>query len=171
MIRFNSKKTINTVLLPLIIIAISGCMPGAMIDKGGSIHTLQISPGATMTGGAPFVYICPDYTEINRRKALEKSGAETFENKAPPVKKVNPEDYNGSCRVEGESSQFFLFNMFPAAGSINAAYAISQAVQKMEGDTMINLQEWHETHYYSILGRVAVYKVTGDVIQFIQPGR
>jgi len=83
------------------------------------------------------------------------------------VRYENPETFTGICEQEGESSVFFLFNMFPVTPAINPEYAIATAVQQLEGDTMISLRTWHETHYYSILGRVSVFKVKGRVIKFL----
>lgn len=155
-------------ILPALLL--SSCLPGGGFEKGGHIHNIIITPQATMTRGADYQIICYDFNEIARRKKLEEEGTESFENAAPPIKLISPENYNGSCAMEGESSTFFLFNFIPATPPINPHYAISQAVQKVEGDTMINMRIWHETHYYSIMGRVSVFKVRGDVIRFAAPG-
>jgi hypothetical protein len=48
---------------------------------------------------------------------------------------------------------------------LNMEYALSQAVQKVEGgDSMVNMTVWHETHYFYPLGTVSVTKVRGDII-------
>jgi hypothetical protein len=78
-----------------------------------------------------------------------------------------PEGYKGECDEEGETSQFFLFNMFPATAPLSPDLAMSKAVQRLEGDTMINIRTWHEFHYYTVLGRVSVFKVKGTVIKFL----
>lgn len=87
----------------------------------------------------------------------------------PPIRFVSPQDYQGGCEQEGEHSVFFLLNLFPVTPPLNPEYAISTAVQRLEGDTMVKIRIWHEVHYYSLLGRVSVLKVRGDVIRFDTP--
>lgn len=65
----------------------------------------------------------------------------------------------------GETSTFFLFGLIPVTNPVNIEYALSQAVQKIEGgESMINLVIWNEIHYFYPLGTVSVTKVKGDVI-------
>lgn len=89
----------------------------------------------------------------------------------PPIRLVDPADYKGGCEEDGEHSVFYLLNLFPVTPTLNPEYAISTAVQRLEGDTMIRIRTWHEVHYYSVLGRAAVLRIRGDVIRFRQPGQ
>ncbi len=152
---------------------LSACVTGSGgFSKGGRIDDIFITPTATATHGAPYQIVCPQ-TKKARVSMLvaiftPDEPSEMEENKAPDVRYVNPEEYDGSCSVEGESSTFMLFNFIPATDPLNAEYAIAMAVQKLEGDTMINIRAWHEINYYSILGRAVVFKVRGDVIKFVQ---
>ncbi len=67
----------------------------------------------------------------------------------------------------GESSVFLFLGIFPMTPPLNTEYALSEAVQKIEGgQTLINLAIWHETHYYFPIGKVSVVKIEGDVIRF-----
>ena len=166
------------------LLALTGaaCLPGGIIQKGGHATDVRVYTAATLTRGANYEVVCWDEAEANRRKN-EKKAAEERAKKGeeekkkesgvelgPPVKYVKREDYKGGCEQEGEHSMFFLFNLIPATAPLNPEYALSQAVQRLEGDTMVNIRAWHEVHYYSVLGRVSVFKVRGDVIRFILPG-
>lgn len=72
-------------------------------------------------------------------------------------------------RATNESSTFFLLGLFPVTRPLNIEYALSQAVQSVDdGDTIINIHVWHETHYYFPLGTVSVCKVEGDVVSLKQ---
>jgi hypothetical protein len=76
-------------------------------------------------------------------------------------------EYEFLKRETGESSQFYLFYLFPVTPHLDAEYAMSMAVQKVEGgESMMNILIWHETHYNFPLGKVSVLKVEGDVIKF-----
>ncbi len=138
-------------------------MPGGIVDRGGHTGTAGMRPAATLTRGAAYDVLCYDQAEANRRSELS---AQERSRLGPPVNPVAPEDYAGSCAIEGAASVFFLLNVWPVTPPLNPEYAISQAVQRLEGDTMIRIETWHETHYYSLLGRVRVFKVRGDVIRY-----
>lgn len=140
------------------------CMPGGIIDKGGMVYNAGITPGITLTRGAPYKVVCVDQAEVRRRKDLSEEELRVLE---PPVTYKPSREYRGGCEQTGESSVFFLFNMWPVTPPLDPEYAVGTAVQRLEGDTMINIHYWHETHYYSLLGRVAVMKVRGDVIKFL----
>src|SRR5262249_2769340 len=117
---------------------------------------------ASRTNAAAYSILCWDQVEADRREKLP----EEERSKEPPIKVEDPKTFTGNCDEEGESSVFFLFNIVPVTPPINPEYAIGSAVQRLEGDTMINIRTWHETHYYSILGRVSVFKVKGRIIKF-----
>ncbi len=140
------------------------CLPGGIIDRGGPVDRIQISAQASLTRGAPYNIICPDEDELRRRETLPEEERRTL---APALRYVPPAEYRGGCEVYGESSVFFLFNLWPATPSLDPQYAIATAVQSVEGDSMINIRLWHELHYYSLLGRVAVLRVKGDAIKYL----
>ena len=145
------------------IFAAGACTPGGLIDKGGYRDQGGIQPQASRTHGVAYKILCYDSQEARRREGLPE-GAE--KPAGPPVRIEDPATYKGGCEEEGESSVFFLFNVVPVTPPLNPEYAIGTAVQKLEGDTMIGMKTWQETHYYSILGRVSVFKVKGLVIKF-----
>lgn len=145
-------------------LSVTSCTPGGIIDKGGYRDQAGFIPQATRTRGAPYKIVCFDDAEDRRREALPPEAEKPA---GPPVRYVMPSEWKGGCEIEGESSVFFLFNMFPVTPPISPEYAIATAVQRLEGDTMISMRTWHETHYYSILGRVSVFKVKGQVIKFL----
>lgn len=153
-------------VLAVAVIALTAplCLPGGIIDKGGISDHAGVIPQATRTHGAPYKLVCYDRSEAVRRETLPEDAEKPA---GPPVRYESPETFTGQCDEEGESSIFFLFNMFPVTGKLDPEYAIATAVQRLEGDTMIRMRTWHETHYYSILGRVAVFKVRGRVIKFL----
>ena len=138
--------------LPLVSggLLLSACFPGGLIDKGGRVHGAGITPSATIMYNTPFKYVCYDPVEAERREELSE---EERRNLGPPVRYIMPGEPVRDCYTDGESSVFFLFNLWPATDPIDPGYAIATAVQQLEGDTMINILFWHETHYYSILGR------------------
>ncbi len=85
-------------------------------------------------------------------------------NEARIIREVN---YQILEKAEGEHSQFYFLYLFPVTPHLNMEYALSQAVQKVEnGESIINLKIWHETHNYFPLGKVSVVKVYGDVIKY-----
>ena len=117
-------------------------------------------------------------TKADAKKPDEKADAKKSDTPAasdsgqvlgPPVTYLPAAQYRGGCEQEGQHSVFYLFNVFPVSPPLNPEYAISVAVQRLEGDTMINIRAWHETHYYSAMGRVSVFKVRGDVIRYLTP--
>ena len=151
------------------------CFPGGLVGTGGFRDGVSIVPSATRTRGADYQIVCWDHAEerrrenagIRTRKKGEKASGKVL---GPPVRYLDRSKYRGQCTQEGEHSVFFLLNIFPATTTLSPDYAIGLAVQKLEGDTMINLRFWHETHYFSILGRSEVLKVRGDVIRFKNRG-
>ena len=144
----------------------NACMPGGIVDKGGTVFHAGITPAITLTRGAPYKIVCIDQSEVERRENLSEEELRTL---GPPVEYVDAKGYRGGCEQTGESSVFFLFNMWPATDNLDPEYAVGTAVQRLEGDTMINIHFWHEIHYYSVLGRASVMKVRGDVIKFLSP--
>ncbi|MCR9144655.1 MAG: hypothetical protein NXI24_20625 [bacterium] len=140
------------------------CFPGGILDKGGMVYNAGITPAITLTRGAPYKIVCVDRAELQRRETLSEADLRVL---GPAVEYRPAREYRGGCEQTGESSVFFLFNMWPATPPLDPEYAVGTAVQRLEGDTMINIHYWHETHYYSLLGRVAVMKVRGDVIKFL----
>ena len=137
---------------------ILSCFPGG----GGSMADLSIIPAATRMYRASYDIICVD---SKKREVWEKTLA-NGESMEPPTVVVSPSEYRGGCEEEGEHSVFYLFNLFPVTPPLNPEYAIANVVQKLEGDSMINITAWSESRYYSVLGRVSVFKVKGDVIRF-----
>lgn len=142
------------------------CMPGGIIDKGGRVHAPGIAPAITQTRGAPYKIVCIDPEEVERREELPEEERRSL---GPPVVYLPAHEYRGGCEQTGETSVFFLFNMWPSTAPLDPEYAVATAVQSLEGDTMINISYWHETHYYSILGTAFVFKARGDVIKFLAP--
>lgn len=137
--------------------------------EGGYSDHAGLLAEATLTNNAPYNVLCPDQEEIERREKLAQEGKEIP--REPAVRIVSPAKYEGGCEQEASSSVYYLFHMFPATPPMDAQYALGLAVQKLEGDTMVNIRTWHETHYYSLLGHVRVFKVKGDVIRFLQKER
>ncbi|MCB1165865.1 MAG: hypothetical protein KDK33_06915 [Leptospiraceae bacterium] len=151
-------------MLLLLAGALAGCFPGGFFEKGGFVDHGGWIPAATLTHNAPYRYVCPDEKEILRREELLKEGKQ-LPGEAP-VLLIPPNEYHGQCPQEASTSVFYLFHLFPATPPMDPHYAMGLAVQKVEGDTMINIKTWHETHYYSILGHARVFYVKGDVIRF-----
>lgn len=147
-----------------LLLTVLSCVPGGIIDKGGYRDQAGFIAAATRTRGAPYKLVCYDESEAHRRESLPPEAEKPA---GPPVRYMAAEDWLGGCEEEGESSVFFLFNMFPVTPPISPEYAVATAVQRLEGDTMIGIRTWHETHYYSVLGRVSVFKVKGRVIKFL----
>ena len=108
-------------------------------------------------------------SDSSKKDPSKRSSKKSGQVLGPPVKYIIPEKYRGGCEEESQHSVFYLFNLIPVTPPLNPEYAISTAVQRLEGDTMINIRAWHETHYYSLLGRVSVFKIRGDVIRFSLP--
>jgi hypothetical protein len=158
------RKALHNRIAAAFALALFSCTPGGIIDKGGYRDQAGFIPAATRTRGAPYKIVCYDDAEARRREALP---ADAEKPPGPPVRYVAAAEWFGGCEEEGESSVFLLFNMFPVTPPISPEYAVATAVQRLEGDTMIGIRTWHETHYYSILGRVSVFKVKGRVIKFL----
>lgn len=154
---------IYTGLLLTLCINLPGCIPGGIVKEGGRHLHSDIVPAATRTGGVPYYILCPDLDEMDRRANLS---AEELSNLAPAVKQIPMQEYEGNCKLTGQSSAFFLFHMWPVTDPLDPGYAMGTIVQKLEGDTMINITTWHEAHYYSILGHAVVFKARGEVIRF-----
>jgi hypothetical protein len=88
-------------------------------------------------------------------------------NLLPMATNIKDSEYEILGKSTGSSSTFYFLGLIPVTGTLNTEYALSQAVQKYEnGQTIINLILWHETHYFFPIGKVSVVKVEGDVIRF-----
>ncbi len=86
---------------------------------------------------------------------------------SPAATIIRTDNYKILGKSEGQSSSFFLFNLFPVTNPMNIEYALSQAVQKIPGgQSMVNIRIWHETQYFFPLGRVHTVNVEGDVVSF-----
>jgi hypothetical protein len=78
---------------------------------------------------------------------------------------IRSEGYKILGTETGETSTFFLFGLIPVTNPVNIEFALSQAVQKVQGgDSIVNMTVWHETHYFFPLGTVSVTKVRGDIV-------
>lgn len=78
---------------------------------------------------------------------------------------IRSEGYKILKTETGETSTFFLLGLIPMTNPVNIEYALSQAVQKVkDGDSIVNVTTWHETHYFYPLGTVSVTKIQGDVV-------
>ncbi|MFN3604160.1 MAG: hypothetical protein ACK4UJ_05590 [Leptonema sp. (in: bacteria)] len=139
------------------------CFAGGYIEKGGYIDGIQLFPTATNFNYKDYYVICLDSKE-NKEGNYEEDITKYIEY-------IPSSEYKGGCEQIGEVSEYYLFHLFPASGKLDPEYAMVIPVQKLEGDTMINLRSWHETHYYSILGKVRVLKIKGDVIKFSLPAK
>jgi len=148
----------------LLLLALPACFSGGVVEKGGYARDMGFRAQITPTRGAPYKVICIDEAEVKRREELSE---EELARLGPPVRYESMYEYDGGCEFEGEHSTFFLFNLWPATPPLDPTYAAGKAVQSVEGDTMIHIRYWHETHYYSLLGRVMVLKVKGAVIRFL----
>lgn len=158
-----TRSVIVQAFLALAMGYFSSCVMYPVGTSGG----VGFIPEATRTRGAPWKVVCFDQKEANRRVTIEESG-EVFEPwNGPPVYYISEKEYEGGCEQTGESSVFFLFHMWPVTEPLHPEYALGQAVQSLEGDTMIRAKSWEEQHVYFVLGRVSVYKVRGDVIKFL----
>lgn len=158
------QRRVHRMALAAIFLTTVSCFPGGIIERGGFTDHAGILAEATSVRDASYRIVCRDEEEVRRREELAAKG-EAIPN-TPPVTYVAPEVYRGGCEVDGESSRFFLFHLWPVTPAIDPAYAMGLPVQELEGDTMIHIRTWHETHYYSILGHVRVFRVRGDVIRF-----
>lgn len=83
----------------------------------------------------------------------------------PEATRINSLDFSILDNSQGESSTFFILGLYPITSSLSMDYALSQAVQKVPGgQSIININSWHETRYFFPLGTVSILKVQGDVI-------
>jgi hypothetical protein len=169
----------------LLFLGCLACVPGGVVREGGYADQVMLIPAATRTRGAKYRVVCRDEEETKRRDALIKrrdleirtaqEAGQTppppldFSGENPPFRLVAPETYRGECDETGEHSAFYLFHFSRVTPPIDPERAIGTAVQRLEGDTMIGIRAWHETHYYSILGVARVFKVRGTVIKFDAP--
>ena len=168
-----------------LVLAAAACLPGGIIREGGYANHVQLIPTATRTRGAGYRIICQDQDEIKRRTALKKRRdleirtarkeggkpppALDLSGLNPPYRLVSPVAYRGECDQQGQHSVFYLFHFVRVTPPLDPERAISEAVQRFEGDTMVGIHAWHETHYYSIIGVARVFKVRGAVIKFNSP--
>lgn len=84
---------------------------------------------------------------------------------APSATLIRSSKYRQLDYTEGESSQFFLLGLIPVTERLSIDYAMSQAVQKVQGgDSLAEMKIWHEVHYYFPLGTVSVVKVGGYAV-------
>ncbi|MCS7205702.1 MAG: hypothetical protein NZ853_08390 [Leptospiraceae bacterium] len=125
----------------------------------GYIDSMLIVPEASNLYRDDLYVVCPK--EIPRSQEQEET---SFSIEYVPLR-----DYKGGCDVQGEVSQFYLFHLIPISGSLDPEYALGTMVQKYEGDTIINIRAWHESHYYNVLGQVRLLKLKGTVIKFQIP--
>lgn len=153
-------------MLPAIVVLLApGCHPGGgFFQKGGFVDEVQLLPEATRTGETSYSIVCRDREEIKRREAMVERGETPPTN--PPLILIAPAEYKGGCEEDGETSRFYLLHLWPVTAPLDPSYALGRPVQELEGDTMIHVRAWHETHYWSVLGHVRLYHVRGDVIRF-----
>ena len=84
---------------------------------------------------------------------------------APSATLIRSSKYRQLDYTEGESSQFFLLGLIPVTEHLSIDYAMSEAVQKVQGgDSLADMQIWHEVHYFFPLGTVSVVKVGGYAV-------
>lgn len=98
---------------------------------------------------------------------VEKGGHVRNVHLTPQATIVRSSNYKILESSNGESSTLFLFGLFPVTERLDIEYAMSQAVQKIPGgQSLIDVEFWHETHAFFPLGTVSVLKVEGMVISF-----
>lgn len=98
---------------------------------------------------------------------LDKGGHIRQAGLIPSATLVYSEDYKVLGRADGQSSTLLFLGFLPVTKPLDIEYAMSQAVQKVEGgQSMVNVEIWHETHYYFPIGAVSVVRVEGDVVSF-----
>ncbi|WCL47690.1 hypothetical protein [Leptospira sp. GIMC2001] len=96
---------------------------------------------------------------------VDKGGHSRVIRLTPSATIIRSSEYTKLTHSEGESSTLFLFGLFPVTNNLDIEYAMSQAVQKVpDGQSLIDIQYWHETHYYYPVGTVSVLKVQGMVV-------
>ncbi len=97
----------------------------------------------------------------------EKGGHVREASIVPSATIIRGEGYKILEKAEGESSTYMFLGLIPMTDPLNIEFAMSQAVQKVEGgQSLVNVEVWHETHYYFPVGKVSVLKVRGDVVSF-----
>lgn len=97
----------------------------------------------------------------------EKGGHTRSVHLTPQATIIRSSDYTILDESSGESSTLFLFGLFPVTNSLDIEYAMSQAVQKIPGgQSLIDIQYWHEVHAFFPLGTVSVLIVEGKVISY-----
>jgi hypothetical protein len=97
----------------------------------------------------------------------EKGGHVREASIVPAATIIRGEGYKVLEKAEGESSTYMFLGLIPMTDPLNIELAMSQAVQKVEGgQSLVNVEIWHETHYYFPVGKVSVLKVRGDVVSF-----
>ncbi len=154
-------KFIKFIITLFYLVFLSFCFAGGYTEKGGHIYSLQIFESASNVYTDEYYIICIDNEKFKANP--EETDISKF------INYIRKEEYKGGCEQTGEASQFYLFHMFPTSGKLDPEYAINTTVQKWEGDTMINIRSWQETHYYTFIGQVIVFKVKGDIIKFQLP--
>lgn len=166
----------------------TACFFGGIVVRGGHSHRTDIVPAASLTRGANYQIVCtvsqidamPADLQTQTRQAIfkkvqaskkitenvETTNQNTSAAELAHVRLILRDAYQGGCERDGQTSVFFLLNLFPLTDPLDTERAIALAVQSVEGDSMVNLRVWHEIHYYGLIGRVAVWHVRGDVIRY-----
>ncbi|MCB1175214.1 MAG: hypothetical protein KDK39_16685 [Leptospiraceae bacterium] len=169
-----SGRSIRFLLVLLITTAgVNGCFFGGLVVKGGQSYAVQWQSEAAIMNAVAFDYICQNtVTSASPETESGNAGpaAEQVDAKVQPFRYISPAEYQNDCPVESQSSVFFLFNMLPVTPPLDVDYALSRAIQMREGDNVIDMQAWHEVHYYGIIGRVFVYRLRGHVIRYRKQG-
>lgn len=149
-------------IILIINLLILHCFAGGYIEKGGYMDSIQFFPSATNIYIQDYYVICFDSKKYEEDQKENKQITDY-------IVYIPSKNYKGGCEQYSEVSEYYLFHLLPSSGKLDPEYAITIPVQRLEGDTMINIRSWHETHYYSILGKVRVFKIKGDVIKFRIP--
>ncbi len=76
--------------------------------------------------------------------------------------------YEELGEVEGSSSSFRLFWIFPVTPKADLERAVDDALAVKRADNLIELRWWYERHYW-IVGTVSVIYVRGKAIRYIAP--
>lgn len=83
----------------------------------------------------------------------------------PAATIIRSENYEILGKGEGTTSCFYLLGFIRVTSPPNIQYAMSKAVDQVEGGiSLIDMTISQEWHYYFPLGRVAVIRVKGSVI-------
>ena len=67
--------------------------------------------------------------------------------------------------AEGTSSSFNLLWLVPVTPRIDYDRAVSEAINSLHGDNLINVRTWHERQIW-IIGMVEILHVKGTVVQY-----